>query len=1491
MSSSMTLSEISIRRPVFAWMLMAALMLFGWISFKRMGISQLPDVDFPVLNISVGYEGAAPEVLESEVVDPIEDSVMTVQGIRNVSSSSRYGSASITLEFDLDRNIDTALQEVQTKIAQAQRLLPREIDPPVITKTNPEDQPILWLTVSSNTGPQAVPTRELMRYVRDQLKDRFSTLPGVGEVFLGGYIDPNIRLWATSDKLAKYELSVGDILSTIRQEHTELPAGQLETERREYDVRTLGEAETVEQLSRIGISERGGRPSFRSIPLKNVVRIEEGLAEARRLSRFNQKPAIGLGIRKQRGANAVAVAKAVRNQMAKLMDKQSGQLPPGVELNLNFDTTQFIEESVHELNFTLILSAILTGIVCWFFLGSWSSTINVLLAIPTSIIGTFTVLHFMGFTLNTFTLLGLSLAIGIVVDDAIMVLENIVRHSEMGKSRLKAALEGSAEITFAAIAATVAIAAIFLPVVFMKGAIGRFFFQFGVTLTVAVFLSLLEALTLTPMRCSQFLDHSSGGRLVDRLFVRWEHLYRLGLSVALQHRWKVVGGALIFMVASFATARALRKEFVPAQDQGRFMMRLQTPVDSSLQYTDGKFKEAEALLATRPEVLRYYVAVGGFGGGEVNTGVLFVTLQPKGKRGKNPATGKEWTQQELMEDLKSMLKQVKDTKVFAQDLSMRGFSASRGYPLEFSVRGSDWGILAQSAEKIREELEKTGLVSDLDWDYKLGKPEIQIYPDRERAAQRGVSVRAISEAIQALVGGVNVGKYSSGGHRYDIRVRLEPEERTRAEQIRRIQVRNNRGELLPLAEVVQITEKPALSQINRYNRERAISLFANIPKGKSQSDAIAAVQAISARLLPFGYKTVMSGSSETFKESFADLGFALLLGVAVAYMVLASQFNSFIDPLSVLLSMPFSISGAFLGLWLTGQSLNIYSFIGLILLMGIVKKNSILLVDFTNQAIEAFRKQSQAPLEAGVVHRSLLEACPNRLRPILMTSFSTVAGALPPALALGPGSETLRPMAVTVIGGVIVSTLLTLFVVPCAYSLFARWQRSKGLTSHLAVLLLFILAPLQSIQPAAAEASPINLKQAIQEALENQPQVKQARERLVQFEADEGRAFATLFPVINANLSAMTRKDAVVSNFVRFNGEPYNSYSANIQAQQPLLVFGFFSGIHLTRTDRELRQLDLEIASRDLSINVIRAFYQVLLSQRLLETLTEIEKIQKETLATALRRQSIGRGQLLDVLQARTQLALLEPRLAQVRTQRRIAAQELATLLGRTDPQVITVTGSLETRGARQPGEPRPLSELEKELISSEIIALPELQQVRLRRQRVSQARSVTIGQNFPSIRATGELARQSFVRTDLLSNSANAWSASINLTIPLFSGLSILQEIRSFNAQAAQVEAEEHGLIQSSALERVRSQQTLEMTRTNLESSQRAWDLSKQSLEEARRNYRLATIDLLQLLQVQQAFQDAQQSLEQARFDHLQALARTCRAVGIPVSRLVGAL
>lgn len=1028
----MRISDTSIRNPVFAWMLMAGLIIFGAICFTRMGVSQLPDADFPVVSVTITLEGAAPEVMETTVVDPVEDSLMSIAGVRSITSSSKQGSATVTVEFDLKKEIDVAVQEIQTKVAQVQRLLPRNVDPASISKTNPDDQPIIWLAVTSSKGS----TRDLMKFVRDSLKDKFSVISGVGDVLLGGYIEPNLRVWVKPRELRKHNIAISDVIDAINSEHSELPGGQIETATKNFNVRTMGEAKTPQEFGDIAINKRAtlmNQDPLNVLRLHQVADIEEGLAEINRIARFNGTLAVGVGIRKQKGSNAVDVAKAVKEKVLAL----KGTLPEGYDINVNFDTTRFIEESIHELNFTLILSALLTAVACWVFLGSWTATVNVVLSIPTSIFGAFIPMYFLGFTLNTFTLLGLSLAIGIVVDDAIMVLENIFRHNEKGLSRVEAAIVGAREITFAAMAASVAIIAIFLPVAFMTGVIGKFFFQFGVTISVAVLFSLLEALTITPMRCAGFVEMgertSRIGRGFENMMERVRDYYELSLDWCLHHRWSTIVFSVVFLIISFMSVKYVNKEFSPAQDQGVFMIRFQTPVGSSIQYTDGKVKKAEEYFNSAAEVKQFYVSLGGFGGGasDANTAMMFVTMKPLKERPKDPKLGRAMTQQEYMDVVRKKLLEIGDVKPILQDLSLRGFTASRGFPIEFNVLGPDWENLAKYSQQIMAEMEKSGIMTDVDSNYLLGMPEVQIVPDRKQAAFHGISVQTIGTSVNALIGGVRVGQYPKEGKRYDIRVQV-PKAQGTVEDIKNVMVGNARGNLIPLSSVVTQEVKPSLQQISRIDRQRAISIYANIAVGSSQQVALAKVQDIAKKILPVDYPVNFGGSAQTFKESFQSLIFALVLGLIVAYMVLASQFNSFIDPISVLLALPFSFSGAFIALLIGGQSLNIYSMIGLILLMGIVKKNSILLVEFTNHVRDEGEKD---------VHKALVKACPVRLRPILMTSFATVVGAIPPALAIGPGAETRIPMAITLIGGVLVSTLLTLYVVPCAYSLMDKLQK------------------------------------------------------------------------------------------------------------------------------------------------------------------------------------------------------------------------------------------------------------------------------------------------------------------------------------------------------------------------------------------------------------------------------------------------------------------
>ncbi|MCE9499565.1 MAG: efflux RND transporter permease subunit, partial [Leptospira sp.] len=769
--------------------------------------------------------------------------------------------------------------------------------------------------------------------------------------------------------------------------------------------------------------------------------------------RFNGVSSVGLGIKKLKGGNAVQVGDLVKQKVEELKPF----LPKGFDLSIPNDNTIYIKDSIGELNFTLILSSILTGFVCRFFLGNWKNTGNVLLAIPTSVIGTFLILYFAGFTLNTFTMLGLSLATGIIVDDAIMVLENMTRHREMGKPWYKAALDGSSEIWFAALAATLAVVAIFLPVAFMKGIIGRYFLEFGVTISISVLLSLFEAMSFTPMRASIYSDAKKNGKskwaaieklkslslriqpfisaisifkkmdpYVERFLVVSTNFYSKIIKYVLIYPKLILIGSTGLFISSLGFFVLLKKEFIPPQDMGRFVVRARMPMGSSLYRTNDAMKIVEDYLLKRPEIVKYMSAVGGFGGGESSAGMLFVTMKDMGSRPKDPKTGREVTQSGLFTVLRKELKELVPEAIFSiQDLSQRGFSAGRGYPVEFVLTGKDWNTLSKLADQIELKLAESKILLDVDTDYVSGQKELRLVADRQAAANRGVSMANIGSTVGTLMGGKKVSRFTENGRSYDVRVKIKKAFGENQAIIPDISVRNTFGEFVRLKDVLSIKETDALKTITRLNRERAIRIFGNPLPSLGQNESTERSLKIIKGMLPEGYNVAITGSAKTAKESWNSLLFALFFGIVLSYMILASQFNSLSQPLYVLLAMPFSFSGALVALYFLGQSFNMYSFIGLILLLGLVKKNSILLVEFVNHV----------RLQGKSIPESIMEGCPVRLRPVIMTSLSTIASAIPPALALGPGAETRIPMAITILGGMSVSTLITLLVVPAAYYL------------------------------------------------------------------------------------------------------------------------------------------------------------------------------------------------------------------------------------------------------------------------------------------------------------------------------------------------------------------------------------------------------------------------------------------------------------------------
>jgi multidrug efflux pump subunit AcrB len=714
---------------------------------------------------------------------------------------------------------------------------------------------------------------------------------------------------------------------------------------------------------------------------------------------------------KPRATTAVAVATAVRERVAEIQSS----LQKGMKVEILFDSTRFIEESVHEIELELVMAVALTALVCWLFLGSLSSTLNVVLAIPMSLLGTIAVIYFFGFTLNTFTLLGLSLAVGLVVDDAVMVLENIFRHAELGKSRVLAAAEGTKEITFAALAATLAVIAIFLPVVFMSGVIGKFFFQFGVTLSVAVMLSYFEAITLAPARCAQMLTTSREGRsrlgrAADAAFSWLERAYAKVLGASLRFPKLVLLAAAAVLIASGGLVKLVPTEFVPSQDQSRLSLRVQTEGGSSIEAAAPLLAKVEERLARHAEIERTMVTLSG------GSGQYTLNLVPPDQR----ALGA----QQLMAVLRKELQGIPGVRASVQDPSQQSFGAARGSPVSFTVRGSDWEQLVAAASKLQTDLEASGVAADLNSDYQVGSPELQIIPDRDRAAELGVSMSDIGSTVSALIGGNTIGKFTTEGRRVDIRMRLLADQRSRPEDLSRVQIRTPSGALVPLSLLATQREEPVLQTISHLDRERAITISGNVGAGHSQAEAMEKVMEL-GNALPMGIRVVATGQASQLEETTSGLWFALGIGVLVAYMVLASQFNSFLHPVTVLTILPLAVAGAIMGLVISGKTLNLFSMIGLLLLMGIVKKNSILLVEYANQVRE--HEPSLDALE------SMRRAGPLRLRPILMTTIATMMAAVPPLLGLGAGTETRSPMAAAVLGGLVVSTALSLIVVPAFY--------------------------------------------------------------------------------------------------------------------------------------------------------------------------------------------------------------------------------------------------------------------------------------------------------------------------------------------------------------------------------------------------------------------------------------------------------------------------
>jgi HAE1 family hydrophobic/amphiphilic exporter-1 len=1027
----MWLADTSIKRPVFATMFILALVVLGIVSYPGIGVDLFPKVDFPIVNITTKLKGASPEIMDIDVTDKIEESVNTINGVKTITSMSVEGASIVTVEFVLERDIDLAVQDVREKISVIRSKLPTDIDEPIIEKVDPDANPVIWLNLTGNK-----PVRELSTYADEVLKEKLQRINEVGAIRMYGLRLRQARVWIDADRMRAHGVAPGDILLALKRENVELPGGRVESVSKEYAVKIKGEFAKVPEFNDLIVAYYKGAP----VRLRDIGRVEDGMEEKRTIARFNGLPAVGMGVQKQSGTNTVEVVNRVKKELVSIKKT----LPPGMDIGIAFDQSTFIIRSINEVQNHLIIGGFLAVLAVFIFLKEWRITLISALALPVSVISTFALIKAFNFTFNNMTMLALSLSIGILIDDAIIVIENIHRHIEGGMEPREAASFATSEIGLAVMATTLAIVVIFLPVAFMKGIIGRFFLQFALTVVFSVMVSLLVSFTLTPMMASIFLKphgkQSAGssrppsrfepilriGEVWERGYRKTETAYRQLLDVSLRHRAAVLVIAFLIFVGSLVITTFMGKELVPPEDQSVFLVRLEAPADYSVDRADGLFKQAEKIVMTTAEVRTVFYIQGYGRTAQINKAIFFVNLQKKSERRRS--------QEQIKKELRKKFLEIPGLKGTAEDISLIG-GGVRNVPIQYSIRGSDLSALQSYTRQIVGEFSKLPGVVDVDTSLEAGQPELKVFIDRDKAADLGVSVASIAEAVNLLISGeLDVTKYKDEerGRRYDVRVRLNAADRTNPSDLGKIYVRANDGRLVELANVVRIREGGGPSVINRVDRQRAITVFASL-EGKPLGQAMAELNALAARVLPMDYIPKYKGAADTMGESFQYLLFALVLGVIMAYMVLASQFESFVHPFTVLLSMPLSFVGAFGALLLFGKTISIFSFIGLILLMGLVKKNAILLVDYTNTLRERGMARRDAILQAG----------PVRLRPILMTTFAMVFGMLPVALGLGEGAETRSPMGIAVIGGLLTSLFLTLVVVPAAYDLFDDWQDRK----------------------------------------------------------------------------------------------------------------------------------------------------------------------------------------------------------------------------------------------------------------------------------------------------------------------------------------------------------------------------------------------------------------------------------------------------------------
>ena len=1005
----MNFTELCIRRPVFATVLSLILVLVGLMSFSRLNIREYPAIDEPQVSVQTTYTGASAAIVESQVTQVLEGSLAGIEGIDTIESTSRAESSRITVRFRSTVNIDSATSDVRDRVSRVRRQLPDEVGEPTISKVEADAQPIIFLVIQSTTMNDL----ELTDYVDRFVVNRFKNLDGVADVSVNGERRYAMRIWIDPARLAGLGLTVQDVENAIRNQNADIPAGRIESTEQEFTVQSRTALSKAGEFEKIILKTAGGL----QVKLSDVAQVELSTADVRREGRYNGVPSISIGIVKQAVANPLDVSRAVQEILPKL----NADLPEGVSASIGFDSTVFIDRSIENVFTTIVEAIALVLVIIFLFLHSVRAALIPIVTIPVSLVAAFAIMYATGLSVNTLTLLAMVLAIGLVVDDAIVMLENIYRHIEEGMKPFAAAIKGSREIGFAVVAMTLTLAAVFAPIAFIPGRTGRLFLEFAITLAGAVVISGFVALTLTPMMCSRLLRHSEKtnlfSRIVEGILKGLERGYRSMLVAALKLRWLVLFVAVCVAGAGGLVFTQLKSELSPTEDRGVIIVSGNSPEGASFAYTKRYAEQAEGIIAQTPGLASYLTIVGS---GEVTQFNMFARLKDWDER-----TVK---QQEITQSLLPKLRKMAGVQASASNpasLGVRGF----GKPLQVVIQSSaSYEELDALANRLVERLKDNPGLADLDTDLRLNKPEVEVTIDRDRVADLGLDISVIGRTLETLLGGRNVTTFQIGSEQYDVTVALPAADRTSPDALNGIFVRSSSGEMVQLSSVVKTKVTVAPRDLRRFNQLRAVTIQANLAPGYTMGEAITAVNAAASEVLPEGTSTDLTGQAREFRDSSSNLAFVFILALAFIYLVLSAQFESFRDPLMILVTVPLSMAGALTALWLTGGTLNVYSQIGLVTLIGLITKHGILIVAFSN-SLQSEGQERQA---------AIIEAASLRLRPILMTTAAMILGAVPLALATGAGAESRQQIGWVIVGGMSLGTILTLFVVPCVYSLMGH---------------------------------------------------------------------------------------------------------------------------------------------------------------------------------------------------------------------------------------------------------------------------------------------------------------------------------------------------------------------------------------------------------------------------------------------------------------------